>query len=92
MTKSYTNPGGRDGLHGHTGSLPMFKPSRGANGENGMIEMYVQDGPGEERGPYKSSYQLRVVEFDIIDENEDGIYEFGETITMTNIRVKNIGD
>jgi hypothetical protein len=31
------------------------------------------------------------VDFEIVDENEDGILEFGENIVLRNIRVENSG-
>lgn len=40
---------------------------------------------------YPSPYALQVINFDIIDENEDGINEPGEHIIVHNIRVRNVG-
>jgi hypothetical protein len=40
---------------------------------------------------YPSPYNLQVVKFDIIDENEDGINEPGEHIIVHNICVRNTG-
>ena len=42
-------------------------------------------------GPYTSAYKLKIVDFDIVDANEDGVLEFGEEITLRNIRVQNAG-
>jgi len=70
----------------------MINPTRGGNGEKGSVEFYIADESGGKKGPYKTSYQLRVVKCDVRDENEDGIYEFGESIVVQNIRVKNEGD
>lgn len=46
---------------------------------------------GQLAGPYDSAYKLQVVDFEIVDENEDGILEFGENIVLRNIRVENSG-
>lgn len=40
---------------------------------------------------YPSIYQLKVVSFDVIDENEDGVNEPGEHLFIQNIRVENTG-
>jgi hypothetical protein len=34
---------------------------------------------------------LEVLDFDIVDANEDGVLEFGEEITLRKIRIKNSG-
>lgn len=91
VTESHTNPGGRDGLNGHTGSFPMFSPAKGENGESGSLEIYIQNEKSSISGPYGTSYQLEIVHFDIADDNEDGIHEFGENITVKNIYVENKG-
>jgi hypothetical protein len=40
---------------------------------------------------YPSIYQLKVVSFDVVDENEDGVNEPGEHLLVKNIRVENTG-
>jgi hypothetical protein len=40
---------------------------------------------------YPSGYVLKVVSFDICDENEDGINEPGEHLLVSNIKVQNTG-
>jgi hypothetical protein len=40
---------------------------------------------------YPTRYDLKVVSFDIVDENEDGIFEPGEHLLVKNIRVQNTG-
>jgi hypothetical protein len=40
---------------------------------------------------YPHPYSLQVVDFDFIDENEDGINEPGEHLIIYNIRVRNFG-
>jgi hypothetical protein len=55
--------------------------------------MYIRrDGKIELEGPYPSSYCLEIETFDILDQNDDGIYEFGEDLTLANIVVKNSGE
>src|SRR5204863_4572975 len=73
VTTSHTNPGGRDGTPGRSGSSAMFMPISGQNGETGSVEMYVQDENGQTTGPFRTSYQLQIVDFEIVDDNKDGV-------------------
>lgn len=41
---------------------------------------------------YPTRYDLKVVSFDVVDENEDGINEPGERLLVKNIRVQNTGE
>ena len=69
----------------------MFKPAAGGNGDKGSVEIYMEDKDGNRTGPFKTSYQLQIVDFDVVDENEYGIYEFGENVIIKNILVNNKG-
>jgi hypothetical protein len=40
---------------------------------------------------YPGRYDLEVVSFDVIDENEDGVNEPGEHLLVRNIKVRNKG-
>lgn len=90
VTTSHTNPGGRHGIDGRDGAYAPSKPVDGTDGTVGSVEMYVKE-DGQESGPFKTSYQLEIVDFDVVDDNEDGVLEFGENITLETIAVRNSG-
>jgi len=88
----HTNVAGLPGAGGQAGSGSRAKLVNGKDGQNASVFIYIKDpNTGSLAGPYSSAYRLEVVDFDIIDGNEDGILEFGEQITLRNIRVKNVG-
>ena len=90
-TRSHTNPGGRNGVPGRQGLASVARPQPGRDGPNGAVHIFVQKANGKLDGPFPSVYWLEVVDFDIVDGNNDGILEFGEEITLQNIRVCNKG-
>lgn len=78
-------------MGGKTGAPSSANPADGQDGTDGKIEIFVEKPGGQFTGPYDSAYKLEVVDFEIVDENEDGILEFGENIILRNIRVENSG-
>lgn len=62
----------------------------GRAGRNGRGEIRVLRNDLTE-GTYSSRYQLVVKDFDVIDENMDGINEPGEFLLVQNIQIENIG-
>jgi hypothetical protein len=85
------HPGGRAGSHGHTGRDGQTVLADGTHGQDGRVQIFVENQNGQYSGPYLSSFHLEVADYDIVDSNEDGIIEFGEEITLKNIRVRNSG-
>ncbi|KAH7133667.1 hypothetical protein EDB81DRAFT_949960 [Dactylonectria macrodidyma] len=83
-------PAGSNGSSGRPGIKPSTHLNQGRAGPNGSVQIKVIRGDLTE-ATYPSVYSLQVVGFDIIDENQDGINEPGEHITVHNIRVKNVG-
>jgi hypothetical protein len=59
-------------------------------GEEGTATIVVRMRDGMQR-QYTSKYDLELVDFDIEDENGDGIFEPGEHIYVRRIRVRNNG-
>ena len=88
---THHNVGGQSGTGGKTGAPSSANPTDGQDGLDGKVEIYVEKPGGQLAGPYDSAYKLEVVDFEIVDENEDGILEFGEDIVLRNIRVENTG-
>ena len=78
-------------MHGRLGAVAPFRPVDGENGAPGSLRIFVQSENGHLNGPYSSIYQLTLNDFDIFDNNEDGILEFGEEVTLRNFVVRNTG-
>jgi len=79
------------GAGGQGGSESRAKLENGEDGPDGSVHIFVQNQDGQLVGPFASVYKLEVVGFDILDGNDDGVLEFGEEITLTNIRIRNAG-
>ena len=88
---AFHNIGGHAGPSGKTGAPSTAAPVDGSDGPNGEIQIYIEKPGAATAGPYSSAYNLEVVEFEIVDSNEDSIFEFGEEVTLRNIRVRNSG-
>lgn len=80
-------------MPGHTGE-PGGRPpnylSGGSSGAQGSSQIRVLMNNNTE-STYPTIYKLRVVSFDVVDENEDGVNEPGEHLLVKNIRVENTG-
>jgi len=85
-----SNPGGRRGRDGRDGSAPTWTLSAGPNGRNGSARINVEDSAGTAKS-YANRYHLVVKSFEVVDENNDGIYEPGEYLIVKNIIVHNQG-
>lgn len=79
-------PGGLDGTPGTSSSVHLLP---GADGNPGRADIVVRSASGERL--YQSRYQLELVDFDLEDENADGIFEPGEHLFIRRIRVRNSG-
>ena len=88
---TYHNLGGQAGPGGKTGAPSRTLLVDGTDGVDGTVNVFVEKPDGQLVGPFSSAYQLEVVEFEIVDGNEDGILEFGEDVVLRNIRVRNSG-
>lgn len=84
-------PAGLDGSMGQPGTHGRARLEDGRDGPTGSVEIFIANKDGQIAGPYASAFSLELVGFDIVDGNEDGIFEFGEEIILKNIRVKNSG-
>jgi hypothetical protein len=59
-------------------------------GRPGEAAIIVTSKAGPEKS-YRCRYRLELVDFEVEDENEDGIFEPGEHVFIRRIRVKNTG-
>ena len=78
---------GRDGRPGASRTTPLFAGAAGQEG-SATIVVRMRDGNTQE---YTSKYSLELIDFDIEDENGDGIFEPGEYVYVRRIRVRNNG-
>ena len=85
-----TAPAGMDGVDGQHGMVSMETVIQGISGAHGDAEIFIQDGPVI-HGPYSSPFSLVVVSFEIKDSNYDEVFEFGETLTVGKIEIRNNG-
>jgi hypothetical protein len=92
ITTFHSTPGGFDGRNGSPGREATGILTNGINGKNGMVQIYIMNQKGHLHGPYSSVYKLEVVDFDVVDSNNDGIFEFGEDILICNVKVCNTGN
>ncbi|MCB9026539.1 MAG: hypothetical protein H6625_09505 [Bdellovibrionaceae bacterium] len=87
---SHYNSGGSDGHDGPSGSPGRGNIQRGAKGPSGKYEVLVsyQNGSIER---YAKVFSLSLISYDLIDENNNGIFEPGEKVSVSNMIVKNTG-
>jgi len=81
---------GDDGPTGRTGNQIQDMLLRGAAGADGRAQIIVRHLNGD-RPRYDKCYDLQLVNFDLEDENGDGIFEPGEHVIVRRIVVKNAG-
>lgn len=79
-----------DGRDGQPGAVISNRLVEGTPGRDGSFAIIVRSCDGGEQ-EYPSRYNLELVDFDIEDENGDGIFEPGEHIMVKRIRIRNTG-
>lgn len=101
-TKSYrsqpvtvykSNPGGWPGPSGRKGRTPTSVLRRGADGASGTFVIKLEGPDGIEQS-YSARYDLEfesVVAEQLSDMKEPKTFEFGETVMITKVQVKNTG-
>lgn len=88
-TENRHRSAGRAGRNGQHGATPMDQLYPGRNGPPGTAMIVVKH--GDSLVTYPSRYWLQVIGFDLKDENDDGIFEPGEHVFISNIKVQNTG-
>ncbi|KAK6334530.1 hypothetical protein TWF730_003744 [Orbilia blumenaviensis] len=83
---------GSRGISGSAGNAILTAGQYGQPG-NARIQVHMKSTRelGARHNFYLSRYFFTLVDFDIVDENEDGIFEPGEHIYVQNIRIQNTG-
>lgn len=90
IIKNFKRAPGLDGRDGETGASVTVPLHKGTKGEEGTITIAVQHDDGTTRR-YNSAWSLELVDFEIEDENADGVFEPGEFLHIRRVRVRNIG-
>ena len=88
-TKHY-KPGAPDGKQGPSGKTATAVLSPGRDGIYGSAEILFKHDNGSV-SRYDSKFEFELSDFEIEDENVDGIFEPGECIIVKSIRIKNLG-
>jgi hypothetical protein len=78
---------GEDGMDGVTTRDALFN---GLNGHDGRV-VYVLEKDDGTQIRYETIYKVQLVDFDLEDENGDGVFEPGEHLYVRRIRVRNTG-
>lgn len=85
-----TRARGLDGRDGPAGKPSTFQPREGAAGIPGLAYITVKYADGK-TGTFHSKYKIELVDFQVVDENDDGIIEPGEHIFIQHIQIRNSG-
>lgn len=80
-------PNGRDGQPGTLSQTPLVP---GVPGHHGGVSIVVRSRDRTEI-EYHSKFNLELLEFEVEDENSDGIFEPGEHVIVRRIRIRNSG-
>ena len=89
-----SNPGGSSGPRGTSGSSGTATVTSGNSGQPGTFSYVVvgdKHGDGRTITKYGGRYEVKVTNFTFDSSNADGINEPGELVTISHIKVKNIG-
>ena len=79
------------GKDGRREKVPKEVLYSGLDGKVGEAWIIVRSPTSGEQA-YKSRFHLELVDFDVEDDNEDGIFEPGEHVFIHRIQVKNTGE
>ncbi|KAF1848784.1 uncharacterized protein K460DRAFT_428134 [Cucurbitaria berberidis CBS 394.84] len=90
ITKRFTRDPGLDGKDGKNGTEITTLLSAGQPGESGTVNIAVHGDSGSIQ-EYDSVWSLELVDFEVEDENGDGVFEPGEHVFIRRIRVRNSG-
>ena len=87
--RTESRPSGSDGRDGRTGPDNHEPAFDGREQPPGTMTFVVVDADGQPLGHYRQVYDLELLGFEICSGNVDGIYEPGEEILVTNLRLRN---
>lgn len=88
-TRHHSNPGGSSGPSGSAGSPGRARLHDGADGPDGRFRISVHYADRVEA--YPDRYRLRLVSFQHLCANRDGVYEPDERVEVRGLKVMNVG-
>ena len=83
-------PAASDGKPGAPGRIPIASLRPGQDGLAGTVGILLRNDDGS-FSTYDQKFEYQLLDFDVVDENNDGIFEPGECMIIKNIRIKNSG-
>ena len=83
-------PGASDGNDGASGHTPATSLKPGQDGLDGTAGIHVRRDDGS-ISTYESKFEFELLGFDVVDQNDDGVFEPRECVIIKNIRIKNTG-
>jgi len=83
-------PAASNGRQGPSGRAPTAALEPGRDGLDGTAAILVRNGDGS-ISRYDSRFEFQLLDFEVLDENDDGIFEPGECVIIKNFRIKNTG-
>jgi hypothetical protein len=93
-TEFHFNPGGSSGRRGYDGHSPSSPIYDGTDGAPGTFTISLLDDKGRVSTRFDRRFDLSLVHFSYCEEDtpdQDGIYEFGETVMVRNLCFRNVG-
>ncbi|MBI4425653.1 MAG: hypothetical protein HY554_18120 [Elusimicrobia bacterium] len=88
-THWHHNAGGSTGPSGSDGRGSRRAASPGAAAPEGKLELLLTDDHGEVQGRFDEIYDLELLGFELESRNVDGIFEPGEEVVVSRIRLRN---
>lgn len=70
---------------------PATRLFSGNDGNDGTASFVVIDADGT-HSHYRTAFDCALLGFELLDENEDGVFEPGESAIIQNIRITNYGE
>lgn len=89
-TEYHSKPAGWNGSNGWGGVPHLSSLHDGSHGLNGTFSFFVRRRNGN-REQYHGCYNLTLSAFEMVDDNDDGIYEPGEHVLIRGIQIYNSG-
>jgi len=83
-------PGASDGERGSSGLAPTAVLTPGRDGLDGTAAIIIRSDDGSV-STYDSKFEFQLLDFEVVDQNNDNIFEPGECAIIKNIRIKNSG-
>ena len=91
LYKDFERTCAADGRNGPPGTLQTAVLRPGTHGHPGTAVIIVRSHDGTQQ-QYSHIFKLELLDFEVEDENADGVFEPGEHVIVRRIRVRNSGE